>query len=269
MILVVKLGGSILEECMPETFLNDLKEAMKTRQTVLIHGGRKIVNEVSSKMGKEPKFVVSPGGFRSRYTDEETMEIFTMVMAGKVNKSLVATLLKEGVPAVGLCGVDAGLVRAVRKKELVVVDENGRRRIIDGGYTGKVEKVDPGLIKTLLDQGYIPVIAPIAVGSEYEKLNVDGDRMAAYIAGALKAEQLILLTDVEGLMIGDKVAKALTLREVKGLLHKIGHGMITKIYAATEALEMGVKEVIIASGLKANPITSAMEHTAGTLITHG
>ncbi len=268
MILVVKLGGSILEEHLPEPFIKDLKEAIRNRQTILVHGGRKVVNETSQKMGKEQKFVVSPEGFRSRYTDKETMEIFTMAMAGKINKSLVATLLKNGVSAIGLSGIDAGIVKAIRKKELVVADERGRRRIIEGGYTGKIEKVDSSLLEMLVDQGYTPIIAPIAIGDEYEKLNVDGDRMASYIAGALKADLLVLLTDVEGVMIDQRLTNALTLSEVKNLLPKIGHGMITKIYAATEALEMGVKEVVITSGLKNNSITAAIEHKAGTLITH-
>jgi acetylglutamate/LysW-gamma-L-alpha-aminoadipate kinase len=268
MILVVKLGGSILEEYMPEPFLDDLRKAMKDRHIALVHGGRKIVNETSSMMGKEQKFVVSPEGFRSRYTDEETIEIFTMAMAGKINKSLVATLLKSNIAAVGLCGIDGKLVRAKRKKELIVVDDRGRRKIIEGGFTGKIERVDSRLLRTLLDQGYTPVIAPIAIGEEFEKLNVDGDRMAAYIAGELKAELLILLTDVDGVIIDERLRDTLTLNEVKNLPPKMGHGMITKIYAATEALEMGVKEVIITSGLKNNPITAALEHTAGTMITN-
>jgi acetylglutamate/LysW-gamma-L-alpha-aminoadipate kinase len=138
--------------------------------------------------------------------------------------------------------------------------------VIDGGYTGQLKKVNTDLLKTLLDKGYTPVVAPIATGEEFEPLNVDGDRVAAYVSGALIADRLILLTDVEGVILDGKVKPKLTSRDVKKTLQNIGPGMITKMYAALEALEMGVREVIIASGFVNMPITSALEHNNGTVI---
>ena len=135
----------------------------------------------------------------------------TMVMAGKINKQAVTILQKNGVSAVGLSGLDGLLVRANRKKRLVIVDERGRKMVIDGGYTGSVSEVNTRLLNLLMENGYIPVISPIAMSEEFEPLNVDGDRIAAFIAGSLKADVLVLLTDVEGLMLEGKVVPRLSI----------------------------------------------------------
>jgi acetylglutamate/LysW-gamma-L-alpha-aminoadipate kinase len=264
-LIVVKLGGSVLEAGISENFIKDLKNCLLKDKVVLVHGGRKIVNEIAEKMGKEQKFVISPEGFRSRYTDKETMEIFMMVMAGKINKEITSALLKAGVKAVGLSGIDGALIKAERKKKLIQIDERGRKRVIDGGYTGKIAEVDANLLKNLINVGYTLVIAPIALSEDYEALNIDGDRAAAYIAGALEADSLILFTDVAGVMLNGKITQKLTLEEAEKALTKVGHGMITKIFAATEALKRGVKKVIIASGAIETPISSALEGL-GTII---
>ncbi|MCJ7722299.1 [LysW]-aminoadipate/[LysW]-glutamate kinase, partial [Candidatus Bathyarchaeota archaeon] len=181
MLIVVKVGGSILKEVPPE-IVSDIKNVLLGNQLVLVHGGGKGVTEIASKLGKEQQFVYSPTGFRSRYTDKETMEIFTMVMAGKINKKLVSALQKQEIPVVGLSGLDGYLLRAERKKRLVIVDERGRKRVIDGGYTGKVHQVNASLLQLLLDNGYVPLVSPVAVSEEFEPLNVDADRTAANIA---------------------------------------------------------------------------------------
>lgn len=265
MILVVKLGGGILEEGLPEGFVEDFKLALREHRAVLVHGGGRLVDEVAEKMGKKQRFVVSPGGFRSRYTDKETMEIFAMVMAGKVNKGMVSALAKAGVKAIGLSGVDGGLIKAERKKRIIEVDERGRKRAIDGGYTGRIVEVDGRLLLSLLDMGYTPVVAPIALSEEYEALNVDGDRAAAHIAAALKADLLILLTDVPGLMVDGRLVPKLRLSEVEGALAKAGPGMVTKLYAAAEALRGGAKKAVIASGIRENPVSSALRGV-GTVV---
>lgn len=268
MVLAIKLGGSTLKEGVAPDFIQDLKETHAQEKVVLVHGGGREVTDIATKLGKEQKFVVSPKGFRSRYTDRETAEIYTMVMSGKINKEIVATLQSQSVPAVGVSGVDGGLIQAERKKKLIIVDERGRKRIIDGGYTGKITSVNAGILKALLEGGYMPVVAPIALGGEFEYLNIDGDRAAAYVAGAVKAKALILLTDVPGLYIAEKLVPKLTREEAEAALPKIGPGMSTKIYAAMEALQMGVGEVIITSGLGKAPITSALMHKAGTVISN-
>jgi acetylglutamate/LysW-gamma-L-alpha-aminoadipate kinase len=265
MLIVVKVGGSILET-VPDGIVSDIKNVLSDHQLVLVHGGGKGVTEIASKLGKEQQFVFSPTGFRSRYTDKETMEIFTMVMAGKINKKLVSALQKQKIPVVGLSGLDGFLVQATRKKRLVIVDERGRKRVIDGGYTGKVTKINVSLLQLLLENGFVPLVSPVASSEECEPLNVDADRTAANIAGALKADKLVMLTDVEGLKLDGKVVSKLSVDEVENKLKKIGGGMITKVHAAQEALEQGVGEVVICSGVRENPISSALNHECGTVI---
>jgi acetylglutamate/LysW-gamma-L-alpha-aminoadipate kinase len=267
MLLVIKMGGSILKEGASNELILDLKEVIKTNQVVLVHGGGTEVTEIASKLGKEQKFIMSPEGFRSRYTDKETIEIYTMVMAGKMNKQIVLALESQGLPAVGLTGLDASILKAERKTRLIVVDERGRKKVIDGGYTGKITQVNTELLKLLLEKGYIPIVTPIALSQDNEPLNVDGDRTAAIVSGALKADKLVLLTDVEGLILkGERVPK-ISATEVKEVLSKIGGGMSTKVHAGLEALNQGVKEVLVTSGSAKQPITSALNHKVGTVIT--
>jgi acetylglutamate/LysW-gamma-L-alpha-aminoadipate kinase len=175
-----------------------------------------------------------------------------MVMAGRINKTIVQMLQKNGVNAIGLSGVDAKVIQAERKKKLLIINEKGRKQAIDGGYTGKIRQINSELIKSLLDQGLTPVISPIAISEESEFLNVDGDRAAAYVAGKVGT---------------DKVTK-LTLAEAKEIRPKIGPGMEKKILASTEALDMGVKEALIANGQKENPISAAISHDNCTVIQH-
>jgi acetylglutamate/LysW-gamma-L-alpha-aminoadipate kinase len=267
MLIVIKMGGSILKEGASSDLITDLKSVLAENQAVLVHGGGVEVTEIASKLGKEQKFIISPEGFRSRYTDKETIEIYSMVMAGKINKQIVLALQSQNIPTVGLSGLDAKILQAERKKRIIQVDEHGRKRVIDGGYTGKITNVNTDIIYFLLQKGYTPIVTPIAISEDCEPLNVDGDRTAAVIAGALKADRLILLTDVEGLMLkGERIPK-IGASEVKEVLSSIGAGMSTKVHAGIEALNEGVKEVIITSGTAKNPISSALKHETGTVIT--
>lgn len=267
MLLVIKMGGSILKEGASLELVADLKAIVKEHKLVIVHGGGAEVTETAAKIGKEQQFIVSPQGFRSRYTDKETMEIFTMVMAGKINKQIVTALQSQGIPAVGLSGLDGALLKAERKKRLIIVDERGRKKVIDGGYTGKINEVKVDLLNLLLKEGYMPVVTPIAMSEEFEPLNVDGDRTAAVIAGALKADRLILLTDVEGILLKDKLVPKITASEAEEALSRIGKGMSTKVHAALEALRQGVKEVLVTSGAKQQPISSALKYESGTVMT--
>lgn len=265
---VVKIGGSILKSKFPEEFKEDLKNLYMNNRVVLVHGGADIVTQVAETMGKQQKFIVSPDGMRSRYTDKETMEIYTMVMAGKINKQIVASLHQNNIKAVGLSGVDGFLLKAVRKKKLIILDERGRKIAIDGGYTGKIESVNVKLLNILLDLNYLPVVAPIAMDDEYNLLNVDSDRAAAYIAAALKADGMIICTDVSGLILDGNVIPRISVTEAKEKISLIGHGMKKKVYAAVEALEAGVKNVFITSGLISNPLSLALNRKVGTLIAY-
>lgn len=264
--ITIKIGGSVVDGLHPST-ISDLKKVSQQEKIILVHGGGKEVTRISEALGKEQKFIVSPGGIKSRYTDKETVEIFAMVMSGKINKLIVSMLQKNGINAVGLSGIDGQLIQAERKKKLVIINEKGRKMAIDGGYTGKIKDVNADLIKSILDQGYLPVISPIAISEEFEMLNVDGDRAAAYVAGKMKSDKILFLTNVDGLLMNDKLVRNLSLAEAKEIMPKIGFGMEKKILAATESLEMGVKQAIIASGQRENPISAAIANDNCTVIT--
>ncbi|OLB90548.1 MAG: acetylglutamate kinase [Thaumarchaeota archaeon 13_1_40CM_38_12] len=263
--ITIKIGGSVVDGLHPST-ISDLKKVSQHEKIILVHGGGKEVTKISEALGKEQKFIVSPGGIKSRYTDKETVEIFTMVMSGKINKMIVRILQKNGINAVGLSGIDGKIIQAERKKKLIVINEKGRKMAIDGGYTGKIQDVNSSLVSVILDQGYVPVISPIALSEEFDFLNVDGDRAAAYVAGKMHSDKILFLTNVDGLMMDDKLVKKLSLSKAKEILPKIGFGMEKKILAATEALELGVKEALVANGQKENPISSAIAHDNCTVI---
>jgi len=263
--ITIKIGGSVVDNLHPST-IDDIKKVVEQEGVILVHGGGKEVTKVTEQLGKEPKFVVSPSGIKSRYTDKETSEIFTMVMSGRINKVIVQMLQKNGINAIGLSGMDGKTIEANRKKKLMIMNEKGRKQVIDGGYTGKISNVNSDLIKTIMDKGYTPVISPIAISEESEFLNVDGDRAAANVAGHVKADKVLFITNVDGLLMEDKLVDKLSLEEAKEIMPKIGFGMEKKILAATEALEMGVTEALIANGQKENPISSAIAHNNCTVI---
>jgi acetylglutamate/LysW-gamma-L-alpha-aminoadipate kinase len=264
--IVVKIGGSVVNG-LHLTAIQDIKNISKRDKLVLVHGGGKEVTNIATKLGKEQRFIISPSGVKSRYTDKETAEIYTMVMSGRINKAIVGMLLRGGIKAAGITGIDGGLLKAQRKKKLLIVNEKGRKMAVDGGYTGKIWSVDPLLIHALLDQGYIPVISPVAISEEFDFLNVDGDRAAAYIAAGLKADMVVFITNVNGLILENKLVANMTLEQADAALSRIGYGMEKKIIACKEAIEMGVNESIIASGKVENPISAAMGHNNCTVIT--
>lgn len=263
--IVIKIGGSVVDG-LHSSALADIKSIAGKYKLVFVHGGGKEVTATAAKLGKEQKFIVSPGGVRSRYTDKETAEIYTMVMSGKLNKVIVQMLLRQHINAVGVAGIDGGLLKAERKKKLIIVNEKGRKMIIDGGYTGKITSVEGALVSDLIRNGYVPVISPIALSEEFDFLNVDGDRAAAHIAGGIKAERVIFITDVNGLTLNEKLVNSMTLDQAKGALPKIGPGMDKKVLASIEALQMGVKEAIIASGQVESPLSRAIAHRDCTVI---
>ncbi len=263
--ITIKIGGSVVDD-LHGTTIPDIKRLAETEGVILVHGGGKEVTRVCRQLGKEPRFVTSPGGIKSRYTDMETAEIFTMVMSGRINKRIVQTLQKNGINAAGLSGVDGRVIEAQRKKRLLVINERGRRQAIDGGYTGKITRVNHTLIGSLLAMGITPVISPIAIGEESEFLNVDGDRAAAHVAAAAGAGKVVFVTNVDGLLMDGRLVPRLGLSEARNIIPKVGPGMEKKIMASAEALEMGVSEALIGSGLRENPISSAISHENCTVI---
>jgi acetylglutamate/LysW-gamma-L-alpha-aminoadipate kinase len=264
--IVVKIGGSLFASGVDGIVKDMAAMALRGAEVVAVHGGAAEVSAVSEKLGKKPSFIVSPSGVRSRYTDRETVEIYQMVMAGKINKRLVAMLAREGAKAIGLCGIDGELIRAERKRKLLVQDERGRRRIIDGGFTGKPASVNGGLLNGLIREGYVPVVAPVAISEEYDPLNLDSDVAASAIAIELRAEALLFMTAVEGLMLDGKLIRSISVAEANELRPRIGHGMMRKVQMAVEAVSKGVPKVIIASGLAQNPVVGALNGSGGTII---
>jgi acetylglutamate/LysW-gamma-L-alpha-aminoadipate kinase len=264
--VVIKLGGDLVKGQLPPELLSDISRLSADHQLILVHGGGDVVTETATKLGKEQRFVVSPDGIRSRYTDRETMDIFTMVMCGLIAKKILETLARGGIRAVSLSGLDGGVLRATRKKKLLIVDERGRKMSIDGGYTGKMESADPTVLAALLEKGFIPLVSPVAMGEDSEPLNVDSDRAAAYLAMDSKSDAVLFLTDVKGLSLDGQMVEKLSVEQARSSLPKIGFGMQKKILAGIEAMEGGVKEVIVASGFGAAPVTAALAHQGCTVI---
>jgi [amino group carrier protein]-L-2-aminoadipate 6-kinase len=264
--VVVKIGGSLMKEGIPEAFINDVVSLSPIHQIVLVHGGGEVVTDVATRLGKEQRFVVSPEGIRSRYTDKETAEIYLMVMSGLLAKRLVLALGKSGVKSISLTGADGQLMQAKRKTKLVIVDERGRKVAIDGGYTGKVQGVNSSLLELLLSQGYLPVVSPVATGEAGEPLNVDGDRAASTIAVASKADAVVFVTNVDGLMLDGGLVSHMTPAEAMSELSKVGVGMQKKVMAAVEAVQGGVREAIICSGTRSDPLAKALSHDTCTVI---
>ncbi|WP_455155693.1 acetylglutamate kinase [Selenomonas noxia] len=247
--VVIKYGGNaMINEALKENVMRNVA-LMKFVgiQPILVHGGGPEITGFLKKVGKESSFVSG-----LRVTDEETVEIAEMVLDGKLNSEIVSLLNLRGVRAVGLSGKDAGLIKA--KKKLAVVYESDAVREVDIGYVGEVTAVDTRIITDLLQQDYVPVIAPIGMGEHGESYNINADYVAAEIAGALRAEKLLLLTDVEGVYkdFADKssLISQLHLEEAKAYIRSgvIDGGMIPKVEACLRALEAGAHKAHIIDG---------------------
>tara|TARA_Y100000310_G_C20626336_1_gene786103 strand:- start:446 stop:1231 length:786 start_codon:yes stop_codon:yes gene_type:complete len=253
--LVVKLGGS--KGIDYDAFLEDLSKY----DCVLVHGGNQELNEVTSKLGKEVKMVTSVSGYESRYTDRETLEIFSMVYCGKVNKIIVEKLQRLGKNAVGLSGADGGLLRG-KRKPFIKVNDNGKKRILRDDHTGRVEEVNKDFLSLLLNNNYMPVISPPALSYDNEMINVDGDRAAAMIAAALKCD-LMIFSNTPGFLkdVGDEgsLIKEISRNELDSYMEFAEGRMKKKVMGVKEALEKGVSKVILADARISEPVTKALE----------
>lgn len=268
LVTVVKVGGSLVAEGRLQNVLSDVPDALKLDRIVLVHGGGEIVTRYAERLGKEQRFIRSPSGVRSRYTDQETAEIYSMVMSGLIAGRIVSELSRQGVTAFSLSGIDGGLIRAERKKKLLMVDERGRKIAIDGGFTGKPKYVNRAIIENILSMGFTPVISPVAISDESEILNIDGDRAASFVASSIRSNTLVILTNVGGVLLDGKVVKSLTIKEAREILPSIGPGMDKKIIGAIEAVEAGVDRCIIAPGNVEHPLTAALSGGVGTVVKH-
>jgi acetylglutamate kinase len=252
--IVIKYGGhAMAEEHLKEGFARDIT-LMKFIgiHPVVVHGGGPQIGSVLEKMGIDSQFVDG-----MRVTDEPTMDAVEMVLVGKVNKGIVAQISQQGGKAVGLSGKDGGLILS-RKLHLVRPKaEDKPPEIIDMGMVGELVAVNPEIIRTLEDGGFIPVIAPVGVGNSGETYNINADWVASKVAVALNAVKLILLTDVEGVM--DKSGSLLSsikAGDVEKMLEDgtISGGMIPKIQCTMEAIQQGVERVHIIDGRRSHAV---------------
>lgn len=247
--IVIKYGGNaMVSEELKRRVIQDIV-LMKTvgMRPVVVHGGGPEITALLKRMGKQSAFV---GGLR--VTDAETVEVAEMVLVGKINTEIVKLLNLNGAPAVGLSGKDADLM--IASKHLATVYENGTSRQVDIGFVGDIERVNPKILNTLLDQGFTPVISPIGGGHNGESYNINADYVAGEIAGALAAEKLILLTDVEGIYrdYHDKSTfiSTLTFSEAQSMVKNgcIDGGMIPKVEACIRAIKGGATKTHIIDG---------------------
>ena len=254
--IVIKYGGNaMINEDLKQKVMEDVS-LMKYvgMQPVIVHGGGPDITQFLKKVGKKSDFVSG-----LRVTDEETVEIAEMVLDGKVNSNIVNLLNKRGVRAVGLSGKDAGLIKAT-KKMATVYDEEGNKEKVDIGYVGQVDSIDASILRDLLDMDYIPVIAPIGVGEDGESYNINADYVAAEIAGALKAEKLLFMTDIEGVYKDfedkDSFISSLTDVEAREYIKTgiISGGMIPKVEACLRSLDAGSQKVHIIDGRQPHAI---------------
>ncbi|HEV8595270.1 MAG TPA: [LysW]-aminoadipate kinase [Thermoplasmata archaeon] len=261
--MVCKVGGANGND-----IDNVLVDIANRKDWVMVHGGSKEVDDLAEALGRPPKFLTSPSGVVSRYTDKETMDVFTMALAGKLNTQIVARLRALGSNAIGLSGEDGGLLVG-RRKEAVRAVDNGRVLLVKDDHSGTVDSVNADLLSVLLRSGYTPVISPPAITLQGELINTDADRVAGMVAAALHAETLLLFTNVPGLLREPSDPGSL-IREVRKdeIEHfmQFAYGrMKKKMFAAKEALDGGVSRVVIASSAVEDPVERALSGL-GTVI---
>ena len=259
--IVIKYGGNaMIREDLKEQVMEDIVLLQLIGvNVVLVHGGGPDVSEAMEKMGKKPAFVDG-----LRVTDKETIEIVQMVLAGKVNKTLVNLLEMKGGRAMGISGIDGSLLRAHMKNEQL-------------GYVGRIDKVNIGAVTDLLEQGYIPVVSSIAWGHGGKVFNINADTAAAYIAGALGAKRMIMLTDIDGILLDkddpDTLISEISVDELQDLFEtdRISGGVIPKVESCVEAIEMGADKATILDGRIPHSILMELltNEGAGTMITPG
>lgn len=257
--IVIKVGGGAGID--PNAVAAPFAELVRSGvRAVLVHGGSHETNEVSAALGHPARTITSPGGHSSRRTDRRTLEIFEMVYCGKINKGLVEALRALGVDAVGLSGIDAGIWTGSRKTAIRAV-EAGRTVVIRDDLSGRVETVDAGFLNMLLDAGRVPVLTPPAVTPEGVAINVDADRAAAATAAALGADELLLLSNVPGLLrdVADpqSLIRAVPADRVEEARAFASGRMKNKVLAAEEALTGGVGRVVIGSAIGPDAIARA------------
>ncbi|HLY11789.1 MAG TPA: acetylglutamate kinase [Planctomycetota bacterium] len=266
---VVKIGGEIADS--EETLHSFCEEVALLSQVgihvVMVHGGGKQATQLSKQLGIEPQMVQG-----RRITDEQTLDVVMMVFAGTINTEIIAALRQYGAEPVGISGVDGGIINAVKRPpQKIRNDKTGLEEVVDFGHVGDIQSIDPKLLETLLAADFVPVMASLGGDDAGNILNINADTVASEIASALKAEKLILLTDVDGILRDDKtLISRVTPQEIDELIKSgvIRGGMVPKAMSAVDALKDGVQSVHIISGKKASSLLAEVftETGSGTMI---
>jgi acetylglutamate kinase len=267
-IVVVKYGGHAMgEEQLGRDFARDIVLLEQTAiNPVVVHGGGPQIEAMLKKVGVQSHYA---GGLR--ITDEKTLEIVEMVLAGSINKQMVGYINEAGGKAVGLCGKDGNMVVARKLTRTVVDPDSHIEKIVDLGFVGEPDKVDTTVLTQILGRELIPVLAPVAAAVNGGTFNVNADTFAGAIAGALKAKRFLLLTDVPGVLDKSKqLIKELSVDDARRLIADgtISGGMIPKVETCIDALERGVEGVVILDGKVPHAVLLELftELGAGTLI---
>ncbi|MBU1174200.1 MAG: acetylglutamate kinase [Alphaproteobacteria bacterium] len=266
--VVVKYGGHAMgSKSLGKAFAQDIAMLKQSKvNPIVVHGGGPQIGEMLAKMGIESKF---EGGLR--VTDEKTVEIVEMVLAGSINKQIVALINAEGEWAIGLCGKDGNMVFAEKAHKKAIDPTSNIERVLDLGFVGEPVEVDRTLIDLLAHSEMIPVIAPVAPGRDGHTYNINADTFAGAIAGSQRAKRLLFLTDVPGVLDANKeLIPELTVAEARALMRDgiITGGMIPKVETCFEALDRGVEGVVILNGKTPHAVLIELftEYGAGTLI---
>jgi acetylglutamate kinase len=266
--IVVKYGGHAMEGGVPLEFAQDIVLMKQTGiNPVVVHGGGPQIGAMLKKLNIESSFVDG-----LRVTNAAAMEVVEMVLSGTINKQIVAGINAAGGRAVGVSGKDGNMVVARKVGKIKIDPKTGERTTIDLGFVGEPERVDAEVLRMILNSDLIPVVAPIGVGPKAESYNINADTVAGAVAGAIAAERLVLLTDVEGVLDREgKLIPHLTVSQAKALIQDgtISGGMIPKIETAIDAVEKGVHAAVILDGRIPHVLLLELftEHGAGTLIT--
>jgi acetylglutamate kinase len=269
---VLKIGGDIAEH---DPVLHGFCEevallAQVGIRVVMVHGGGKQATDLSEKLGIEPRIING-----RRVTDDRTLDVVKMVFAGQINTEILASLRKAGVAAVGLSGVDGGIIDARRRPpKLMTNDATGREEMVDFGHVGDIVDADVKLLKTLLDADFVPVVASLGADDDGNIFNINADTVASTIAGRLGAEKLILASDIDGILREDRtIVSRATPADIEQLIRAgvVKGGMVPKAQGAVEALGEGVKAVHIINGMKPSTLLQEIftDTGSGTMILRG
>ena len=267
-IIVVKFGGNAMTGTVAEDFAQDIVLMKQTgMEPVIVHGGGPQIGAMLKKLSIPSTFIDG-----LRVTDQATMEVVEMVLTGSINKQIVTGINAAGGHAVGLSGKDGNLVIAKKIERMKIDPVTHESKPMDLGFVGEPEKINPEVLRTFIKSNLIPVIAPVGVGRHGETFNINADTVAGSVAGAMQAERLVLLTDVEGVFDQEgKLIPRLSLREARTLIANgtISGGMIPKIETAIDAVENGVAAAVILDGRIPHVLLLELftQHGAGTLIT--